>query len=212
MLLPWHPPPPPMGWHARGYFLSNGCRTSITGTCQDLILCRCWQSRVSRGPQIKTCCQLGTKSCGRGGGLRERRGLPTRISSFNPMQRGVAHTCEFHPAFLLLSSLHIPHPPVGEGRVIFRRGPSQLEVCKTGPTNADATVRFALGGVTPPTRPATAWQLINTVPVWRPPKQAKSGLWSIICPCDVQVCLWGAHLVAYAHGMPFLRELRTNFT
>ena len=83
---------------------------------------------------------------------------------FNPEEAGVAPSCEFHPAFLSRSSPHIAQLPVGEGQVIIWRGPYQLEVHKTGPTDADATVRFALGGVVPPTRLATVWQLINVVP------------------------------------------------
>ena len=60
---------------------------------------------------------------------------------------------------------------------------------------ADATIRFALGVVVPSAYPATAWQLINVVLDWRPPKQAKSGLWSITCPCDVQTSLCIAYVV-----------------
>ena len=76
---------------------------------------------------------------------------------FNPMEHGLAPTCESHPAFLSQSSPHIAHLLVAEGQVIFRRGPYQLEVCKTGPTNTDASASFALGGVIPPAYPATAW-------------------------------------------------------
>ena len=100
----------------------------------------------------------------------------------NPEEPSVTLTCEFHPVFFSRSSPHIAHLLVGEGRVIFWRVPYQLEVRKTRPTNADGTVRFALGGVLPPARPATAWQLINVVLAWRPAKQVKSGLWSITCP------------------------------
>ena len=131
---------------------------------------------------------------------------------FNTMETGVAHTCEFHAVFLSRSSPHIDHLPVGEGQVIFWRGPYQLGVRKTGPTDADATFCFDLGGVLPPTRPATAWLLINAVPAWRPPKQAKSGLWSITCPSNVHVSLLAAYLVAYAHCIRFSREFRMNFT
>ena len=126
---------------------------------------------------------------------------------FNPMESGVAYTCALHPAFLLRSSPHLAHLPVGDSQVIFWRGPYQLEVNKTGPNDADATVRFPLGGVTPPTRPATAWQLINAVCAWRPLKQAKSGLWSITCPCDVEVA-FGLHTWLRAH---IACHFRVNF-
>ena len=114
------------------------------------------------------------------------------------------------PSFLSRSNHHIPHLPVGEEQVIFWLGPYKLKVLKTGPTDADATLRFALGGVIPPTRPAMAWQLINTIPASRPPKQAKSGVWCIKCPCDVHACLWATYLVESSRCMPFSREFRTN--
>ena len=106
-------------------------------------------------------------------------------TTFNPMEPGVAPICDFHPTFLARSNLHIAHLPVGDGQVIFWWGQYHLEVFKTGPTDADASVCFALDGVISPTRPATAWQLINAVPSSRPPKQAKSRMWSLTCLCDV---------------------------
>ena len=76
---------------------------------------------------------------------------------FNPVVPGVAPTCECHPVFLSRSSPHIAHLTVGDGQVIFYAGTYQLEVGKARPTDADATVSFALGAFIPPARPATAW-------------------------------------------------------
>ena len=133
-----------------------------------------------------------------GRGVEAIVGLGTKLdmdTMSNPEEPGVVPTCEFHPVFLSRSSPHIAHLPVGEGHVVFWQGPYQLEVRKTKPTDVNAPIRFALGGVVPPARSATAWQLINVVPAWSPPKQAKSGLWSITCPCDVQVSFCVAHVV-----------------
>ena len=117
---------------------------------------------------------------------------------FNPMESGVPQNCVFQPAFLSRNNPHIAHLPGGKGQVIFWRATRQLKVRKTGPPDADATVRFALGGVTPPTRPATAWQLI-ALSLRGGPRSKQNwgrGLWHVRVTCR---CAFGVHPWLRAH-------------
>ena len=93
----------------------------------------------------------------------------------NPMEPGVAPTCEFHPALLSRSSPHIALLPVGEGQVIFWRGSYQLDFRKTAPTDAYATICFALGGVTPPTPPLNNIAAHQRCPRLKAPAARKIG-------------------------------------
>ena len=176
------------------------------------------------GTLIKTWCQLGTKSWTWHQVLWLRRGVEGTVglankdmmdAIFNPMEPGVAHTYEFHLAFLSRSSPHIAHLPIGEGQVIFWRGPYHLEVCKTGPTNADAIVRFALGGVIPP-----------TCPCLEAPEASKIGAVVITCRYAFALHISLRMHIAYHFSVNFARishnsnlesnvlyhEFHTNFT
>ena len=75
---------------------------------------------------------------------------------FNPEEPGAGSTYKFDPVFLSRSNPHIAHLLVGEGQVVLRQGPYQLQIRKTGATDADATVHLTLGGFLLPTRLATA--------------------------------------------------------
>ena len=77
----------------------------------------------------------------------------------------------------------------------------QLEVAKGGDVDAESEIHFALSGIAPPGRPTTLWHLVNTA--WRSPKCARTGAWSITCPCDCKVCLLVCLLCVLANWTKF---------
>ena len=101
-------------------------------------------------------------------------------------------TCPFHPTFISRSApaSDLAVIEVGEQcRLFFVGSVHQLEVCKGDNVDAESEIHFAMTGIAPPERPTTLWHLVNTVPAWRSPKCAKTGAWSITCPCECKVCL-----------------------
>ena len=79
----------------------------------------------------------------------------------------------------------------------------QLEVCKGDNVDAESEIHFAMSGIAPPGRPTTLWHLVNTVPAWRSPKCARTGAWSITCPCECKVCLLVCLLCVLANWTKF---------
>ena len=108
-------------------------------------------------------------------------------------------TCPFHPTFISRSApaSDLAVIEVGPQCMLFFVGSvHQLEVAKGGDVDAESEIHFALSGIAPPGRPSTLWHLVNTVPAWRSPNCARTGAWSITCPCECKVCLlvcllWG---------------------
>ena len=101
-------------------------------------------------------------------------------------------TCPFHPTFISRSApaSDLAVIEVGPQCMLFFVGSvHQLEVAKGGDVDAESEIHFALSGIAPPGRPTTLWHVVNTVPAWRSPKCARTGAWSITCPCDCKVCL-----------------------
>ena len=101
-------------------------------------------------------------------------------------------TCPFHPTFLSRSApaSDLAVIEVGEQCMLFFVGSvHQIEVCKGDNADAESEIHFAMTGIAPPERPTTLWHLANTAPAWRSPKCAKTGAWSITCPCECKVCL-----------------------
>ena len=103
---------------------------------------------------------------------------------------------------------------VGEQCMLFFVGSvHQLDVCKGDNVDAESEIHFAMTGIAPPERPTTLWHLVNTVPTWRSPKCAKTGAWSITCPCECKVCLLVCLLCLLANWTKFTRnsyEIRTK--
>ena len=90
------------------------------------------------------------------------------------------------------------------GEVFLWRGLYQLELAKDEQTDGDAHVHWAIGGVLPPERPASAWQLLNDAPPFKSAKQATKGGWTIQCPCECEVCKQNAR-----YRTRKLRDFRT---
>ena len=115
-------------------------------------------------------------------------------------------TCPFHPTFISRSApaSDLAVIEVGPQCMLFFVGSvHQLEVCKGGDVDAESEIHFALSGIAPPGRPTTLWHLVNTVPAWRSPKCARTGAWSITCPCDCKVCLLVCLLCVLANRTKF---------
>ena len=115
-------------------------------------------------------------------------------------------TCPFHPTFISRSApaSDLAVIEVGEHCMLFFVGSvHQLEVCKGDNVDAESEINFAMSGIAPPGRPTTLWHLVNTVLAWRSPKCAKTGAWSITCPCDCKVCLLVCLLCVLANWTKF---------
>ena len=115
-------------------------------------------------------------------------------------------TCPFHPTFLSRSApaSGLAVIEVGEQCMLFFVGSvHQLEVFKGDSADAESEITFAMTGLAPPERPTTLWHLVNTVPAWRSPKRAKTGAWSITCPCECKVCLLVCLLCLLANWTKF---------
>ena len=115
-------------------------------------------------------------------------------------------TCPFHPTFLSGSApaSDLAVIEVGEQCMLFFMGSvHQLEVCKGDNVDAESEIHFAMTGIAPPERPTTLWHLVNTVPAWRSPKCAKTGAWSITCPCECKLCLFVCLLCLLANWTKF---------
>ena len=115
-------------------------------------------------------------------------------------------TCPFHPTFLSrpapASDLAIIE--VGEQCMLFFVGSvHQLEGCKGDNADAESEIHFATTGIAPPERPTTLWHLANTAPAGRSPKCAKTGAWSITCPCECKVFLLVCLLCLLANWTKF---------
>ena len=122
-------------------------------------------------------------------------------------------TCPFHPTFLSPSApaSDLAVIEVGEQCMLFLVGSvHQLEVCKGDNVDAESEIHFAMTGIAPPERRTTLWHLVNTVPAWRSPKCAKTGAWSITCPCECKMCLLRVCFVSRQIGRNS-REIRTKF-
>ena len=101
-------------------------------------------------------------------------------------------TCPFHPTFLSRSApaSDLAVIEAGEQCMLFFMGSvDQIEVCKGDNADAESEIHFAMTSIAPPERRTTLWHLANTAPAWRSPKCAKTGAWSITCPCECKVCL-----------------------
>ena len=123
-------------------------------------------------------------------------------------------TCPFHPTFISRSApaADLAVIEVGPQCMLFFLGSvHQLEVVKGGDVDAESEIHFALSGIAPPGRPTTLWHLVNTVPAWRSPKCARTGAWSITCPCDCKVCLLVCLLCVFAKIGRNSHEIRTKF-
>ena len=137
-------------------------------------------------------------------GLWEGR-LP-RPSSPTPLRQSGPPTCPFHPTFISRSvpASDLAVIEVGEQCMLFFVGSvHQLEVCKGDNLDAESEIHFAMTGIAPPVRLTTLWHLVNTVPAWRSPKCAKTGAWSITCPCECKVGLLVCLLCILANWTKF---------
>ena len=115
-------------------------------------------------------------------------------------------TCPFHPTFISQSApaSDLAVIEVGPQCMLFFVGSvHHLEVCKGGDVDAESEIHFAMTGIAPPVRPTTFLHLVNTVPAWRSPKCARTGAWSITCPCDGKVCLLVCLLCVLANWTKF---------
>ena len=115
-------------------------------------------------------------------------------------------TCPFHPTFISRSApaSDLAVIEVGEQCMLFFMGSvHQLEVCKGDNADAESEIDFAMTGIAPPERLSTLWHLVNMVPAWGPPKWAKTGACSIICPWECKVCLLVCLLCLLANWTKF---------
>ena len=97
--------------------------------------------------------------------------------------------CTHHPLFLSRSAHGISPVTVREGEILMWNGAYKMEVVKADSTDGDAEVTWALGATLTPTRPAPAWRLLHAVPEWKRAKESKKGTWTVICPCECEVCI-----------------------
>ena len=115
-------------------------------------------------------------------------------------------TCPFYPTLIFRSTpaSDLAVIEVGEQCMLFSVGSvHQLEVCKGHNVDAESEINFALSGIAPSSRPTMLSHLVNTVPAWRSPKCARTGAWSITCPCECKVCLYVCLLCVLANWTKF---------